>query len=135
LACANAKYEFVIVDAGAFGRQSDGGIFKNSAFGSAFERQEVPLPDPIPLPNTDYPEMPYVFVADEAFGLKTNMMRPFPGRDLNIADEAMVKERRIFNYRLSRARRIIENTFGILANRFVARKLKFCSISHLKITN
>lgn len=53
----------------------------------------------------------YVFVADEAFSLLPNLLKPFNRRDLT-------DERKIFNYRLSRARRIVENAFGILVSRF-----------------
>ena len=49
-----------------------------------------------------------MFVADDAFTLTMNMLKPYSKRDLS-------KEEKIFNYRLSRARRIIENCFGILA--------------------
>ena len=44
--------------------------------------------------------------------MKTNMIRPYSRN--NTFDRTEV----IFNYRLSRARRVIENTFGILSSRF-----------------
>lgn len=54
---------------------------------------------------------PYVIVAEDAFALSNRIMKPFPSRGL-------LHEQKMFNCRLSRARRIIESTFGILANRF-----------------
>jgi hypothetical protein len=62
------------------------------------------------LPDT-FTEAPHVIVGDEAFPLKTYLLRPYSRKDLNIS-------KCIFNYRLCRVRKIVENTFGILAQKF-----------------
>lgn len=58
--------------------------------------------------------MPHVVVADDAFPLKRYMLKPYPGRTTG----NMPRDEVVFNYRLSRARRIIENAFGIMSARF-----------------
>ena len=50
-------------------------------------------------------------MADYAFALSKYLMKPY-------SQTRLTTEKRVFNYRLSRARRTVENTFGILANRF-----------------
>ncbi|KAM7303439.1 protein ANTAGONIST OF LIKE HETEROCHROMATIN PROTEIN 1-like [Ixodes scapularis] len=55
--------------------------------------------------------LPYTFLGDEAFQPRLDFMRPYPGSREEPAE-------RSFNYRLSRARMFVENSFGILAARF-----------------
>ena len=110
MAICNARYQFTLVDIGDIGRQSDGSVYGCSHLGFAIENNQLNIPNPAKLPNSDK-VLPYVFVADDAFGLKRHMMKPFPSQNLPL-------EERVFNYRLSRARRIIENTFGVAASRF-----------------
>ncbi|WAR05897.1 HARB1-like protein [Mya arenaria] len=74
------------------------------------EENNLGLPDPDPLPGDDM-NTPYFLIGDDAFPLRTWMMKPYSRRNLT-------NEERIFNYRLSRARRVVENAFGLLAMRF-----------------
>lgn len=126
LAACSANCTFTIVDIGGAGRQSDGGTFSNSCFGDKLEKGQFPIPNATNLPRTAV-KTPYVFIADEAFPLCENLLRPYPGRNLNL-------EKRVFNYRLSRARRVIENTFGILAARWrIFRKTIIASVSTVEL--
>ncbi|XP_065194788.1 uncharacterized protein LOC135826078 [Sycon ciliatum] len=110
LAAVDAQYRFIMVDIGASGRESDGGVFSMSAFGQSLESASAGLPDATDsVPGLG--QLPYFMVGDEAFPLRSYMMRPYPGKQLSI-------DKRIFNYRLSRARRIVENAFGILVARW-----------------
>ena len=111
LAACNHRYEFTIVDIGAYGSESDGGIFARSNFGKALDEGRLNLP--VEEPNLLFTDikLPYYFVGDGAFKMTRNLMRPCPGHHLQ-------RNKRIFNYRLSRARRCIENAFGILAARW-----------------
>lgn len=111
MAISDAKYCFSMLDIGAEGRQSDGGVFRRSEIGIGFENVNLNLPEPTQV-EVDGPELPYILVADEAFALTPYMMRPFPrSKHLDI-------RKKIFNYRLSRARLVVENAFGLLAARW-----------------
>lgn len=90
----------------------DGGIFQHCTLRRAIEDGTITFPPPAPLPgdDSDVP-IPYALVGDDAFPLRSWLMKPLSLRQMG--DEA-----RIFNYRLSRARRVVENAFGILSQRF-----------------
>lgn len=86
-------------------------VFRNLSL-KIFLSDEVNTPPPENLPGTVNP-VPYFIVGDEAFPLKPNLMRPYPS--------AQVRgdfDKRRLNYRLSRARRVVENAFGKTHNSF-----------------
>nr|CAI5851482.1 unnamed protein product [Callosobruchus analis] len=103
LAVVDARYQFIMCDFGVNGRISDGGLLKNTTFYEKLENKQLHIPS-------------YESVKKLSrycpFALRIDMMKPFRQADLNS------KERNIYNYRVSRARRIVENAFGILASRF-----------------
>jgi len=73
LAACDNKYKFTVVDCGAYGSVSDGDIFAQSKFGKCLNSNNLNVPvENCKLSLSDI-EMPYYFVADEAFPLsKTN---------------------------------------------------------------
>lgn len=109
-AIVDADYKFIYIDVGKNGRISDGGIFANTPIYNKLENGSLRLPADEPLPDR-VKNIPFLLVGDEAFPLKSYLMKPYPNRNLDLTQ-------RIFNYRLSRVRRIVENVFGILSSRF-----------------
>ncbi|XP_076044731.1 uncharacterized protein LOC143027341 [Oratosquilla oratoria] len=97
-------------DAGTNGRVSDGRVLENTKFSERLAAGKLNLPQPS-APANSSKSLPYVFIGDEAFALRTDFLKPFAAKELT-------QERRIFNYRLSRARRVIENVFDIMSSRF-----------------
>lgn len=91
LALCDARYQFIAVDIGAQGRQSDGGVFRYSEIGNQLLNGQLNLPPPSLL-EAGGEEIPYYIVGDAAFPLTTNVMRPYAGNFLPL-------HKRVFNYR------------------------------------
>ncbi|XP_039641322.1 protein ALP1-like [Perca fluviatilis] len=110
MALVDSSYRFLYVDVGCNRRVSDGGVFRGCTLADALVNRTTNIPAPAPLPGSDQ-LAPYCIVADKAFPLKDYLLKPY-------ANCGLTEDQRIFNYRLSRARRVVENAFGIMANCF-----------------
>ena len=97
-ALVDANCCFRYIDVGKNGRASDSTIFKNSSLNIALDQKLLNWPGD------------GVCVGDDAFPRRTNLLKPFSKRNLSL-------EEKVFNYRLSRARRVVENAFGIFDSR------------------
>jgi hypothetical protein len=84
---------------------------KESNFGKLLDKNKLNLPTTPRKIHEDFEEkFPFVFVVDEAYPLKINLMK--------ICTKTANNMKIIYNYRQSRARRIVECAFGILTKRF-----------------
>ncbi|XP_067126478.1 uncharacterized protein [Centruroides vittatus] len=109
LAVVDANYTFRYVDVGTQGRISDGGVWNKCNLKELIDVNALDIPPAHPLPGQDICTS-YVFLADDAFGLKPYIFKPYGRNDLTL-------EERICNYRISRGRQVVETAFGIFANR------------------
>ena len=101
LALVDGQYKFRWVDAGTAGSCSDAQIF-NACQLKRIEDGRIGFPDPATQGGRD---VPYFTLADDAFALKIWVMKPYGRRMLT-------REERIANYRISRARRVVENALA-----------------------
>ena len=105
MAIADSNYNFMYLDVGCQGRISDGRVFHYMSLFNKITDGGLDLPAPSALLGREI-FVPHVFVADDAFALSPNIMKPFPG-----VTKGLLTPERVYNYRLSRARRIIEHVF------------------------
>lgn len=94
-ALVDHDYNFRFVDTEANGRGSDSAVFRDSKLNQVLRNMSTGF-----LENA-------VIVGDDAFPLRFNLLKPYSRKSHG-------EKELIFNYGLSRARRISENTFGIL---------------------
>lgn len=109
-ALVDANYRFICIEVGAFGKQSDGGIFEASNLHSLLEGGQFNVPPAALLPASDI-EAPYVMIGDEAYPQRTYLLRPFPR-------SCLTKENIIFNQNLSKSRNAVECAFGLLKSKW-----------------
>ena len=113
----DANYKFLYVDTGCQGHLSDGAVYRNCFFYKSLTTDQLKIHDLTDMndsflnQNGRRVKMPYVIVADNAFPLSRNSMKLYPQKNLSISKS-------LFHYRLSRARRTVENGFGIFVSRF-----------------
>jgi len=113
LALADANYKFLWVDIGSEGKAGNSsqlqGVINNS-----IDNKTKNFPAPSALLYDDKCTLiPYFMVAPDSFALTGNVMTSY-----GLHTREKTREKDIFDYRLSRASRIIDNAFGILTHRF-----------------
>ncbi|XP_050535066.1 uncharacterized protein LOC126902086 [Daktulosphaira vitifoliae] len=111
MAVADDNYRFIYVDIGSYGKDCDSSVFKRSSLWTSVINGNLEIPTETNVTGIENHMLQYYFLGDEAFALHKHLLRPFGGSQLS-------EKKRIFNYRLSRVRRFVECTFGILSNKW-----------------
>ena len=110
VALVDADYKSLWVNMGASGSSSDAQIFNRSKLKRRIENGTLGLPPPEPL-GPGGPDQHYFLLGDNVFILMPWLVKPYSRRQLT-------REESIVNYRISRGKRVVENSFGILVKRF-----------------
>jgi len=111
IAMADTNYRVVYVDVGSYGKDCDSTIFKRSTIWTSIQTNMLEVPSEIALAGTEGPHVPFFFVGDEGFALNRNIRRPFGGSNRGV-------KKRVYKYRLCKARRYVECAFEILGNKW-----------------
>lgn len=103
------RYRFVYFNVGTPGRCNDSSIFEKSALKRELDGCQLFDELSCSFQNVS---VPICILGDSAFKLSPNLMKPYP-----FSTEQSDAEK-VFNYTLSKCRRVVENCFGHLKSRF-----------------
>ncbi|XP_017475959.1 PREDICTED: putative nuclease HARBI1 isoform X1 [Rhagoletis zephyria] len=109
LALVDARCRFIYVSSGSPGRCNDSQIFQTSSLKQQLD--ECVLLSELKKTISDV-DVPVFIIGDSAFRLSDKLMKPYP---FHISQS---RQQKLFNYRLSKSRRVVENAFGHLKARF-----------------
>ncbi|CAH1973131.1 unnamed protein product [Acanthoscelides obtectus] len=88
LAIADANYKFILFDFGTNGRVSDGGVLQNTEFFRRLQAKLLNIPGEKEVANESR-KLPFVFVADDAFPLRPDMLKPYRQSDLTCIEKKL----------------------------------------------
>jgi hypothetical protein len=92
---ADAEYKFIYFDVGAYGSENDSTVFRDCSFGRKLFNMELQLPEGRKVAGR---ETPFMFLADDAFPLHRNIMKPYTPKKGQLFSH-LSDSQRIFNYR------------------------------------
>ena len=110
LGMVDEDYKFLWISVGGNGTGSDAGIISEYSLRAALEENTIRFHPAEHLPQ-DYRNISYLIPAHGASPIRPWLMKPY-------SMKGMTHEQRVFNFRQSQARRVVENIFGILVQRW-----------------
>ena len=111
LAVCDADYCFTLFDFESYGSNNDCDVLADFMLGKGLKSNKIQLPPDEPLDGCAFSPLHYYLLGGDIFPLKKWLIKPYPGKNLT-------EEQEIYNYRLSRCRRVMKNAFGILPARW-----------------
>ena len=111
MAVSDVNYCFTLIDIGQNGSNNDNGVLSRSGMGKRLSAGEMNNPETKSLPGCTFDPLPFYFLGKAIFPMKIWLIRPYPGKMLQ-------EDQSVYNYRHARPRRVIENAFGILVERW-----------------
>ncbi|KAL1482222.1 hypothetical protein MTO96_033944 [Rhipicephalus appendiculatus] len=119
LALVDHQYRFRYINVGSPGRCRDASVYCRSDYCKLVESDFSPTPVSIIEGTTMAP----VIRCDHAFSLTANLQKPS-------ANAVTDTHERLYNYHLSRTRRIVENAFGKAPFRYTSKRME-CRLQQL----